>query len=79
MRDNSNETSIRLECLKLAHRHDRAPTEVVKTAKIYEVYASRGLEAVEAMQKKDAAELAASKEKQEKNDKKTAGNPDILT
>lgn len=27
---------IRIECLKLAHRHDREPAQVVETAKAYE-------------------------------------------
>lgn len=27
---------IRIECLKLAHRHDREPAQVVETAQVYE-------------------------------------------
>jgi len=29
---------LRLECLKLVHRHDRAPCDVVLAARIYEEY-----------------------------------------
>lgn len=31
---------IRIECLKLAHRHDREPAQVVENAKVYEDYIS---------------------------------------
>lgn len=31
---------IRLECLRLAHRHDRQPSEVIVTAKEYEAFVS---------------------------------------
>lgn len=31
---------IRLECLKLAHRHDREPAQVVVVAEVYETYVS---------------------------------------
>jgi hypothetical protein len=29
---------IRLECVKLAHRHDKTPEDVVAVAKVYEQY-----------------------------------------
>lgn len=32
------EHEIRLECLKLCHRHDREPAQVVKNAEQYEAY-----------------------------------------
>lgn len=31
-------TQVRLECLRLCHRHDRSPAENVATAKILEAY-----------------------------------------
>jgi hypothetical protein len=33
---------IRLECLKLAHRHDHAPATVIDRAKEYEAFAIGG-------------------------------------
>lgn len=38
---------IRLECLKLAHRHDREPAQVVARAEEYERYVSSPLPAPE--------------------------------
>jgi len=35
-----DDADIRLECLKLAHRHDRDPAQVVDVAKVYEAYVS---------------------------------------
>lgn len=32
------EQEIRLECLKLCHRNDREPAQVVKSAEQYEAY-----------------------------------------
>ena len=32
------EVNIRVECLKLAHRHDRGPEAVLNLAKEYEAY-----------------------------------------
>lgn len=34
----NQEVLMRLEALKLAHRHDRSPTQVLDVAKIYEDY-----------------------------------------
>lgn len=49
---------VRLECLKLAHRHDRGPLDVVAHAKLYEDYV---LAAAPEEEKRPEARVSGSK------------------
>lgn len=74
------ESLIRLECLKLAHRHDRTPSDVIGVASAYEKYVAGvkvdqdSLPAAPA-QKQDASPSA----EQENRKGKKSGNISVLS
>ena len=54
---------IRLECLRLWHRHDRTPNQVIEMAKEYEKY---------------ILDVSEKKEEKSSTRKKPIGNPDLF-
>lgn len=54
---------IRLECLRLWHRHDRTPAQVIEMAKEYEKY---------------VLDVQEKKEEKSSRPKKPIGNPDLF-
>ncbi len=56
--------TIRLECIKLWHRHDREPAQVIESAKQYEAYI--------------VSDAKLDKEEAKKPQPKKSGNPDLF-